>query len=147
MARRKKKINKKQFESLCAIQCTQAEICSVLDVCEDTVLKWCKEEYGMSFSEVFRKKRELGCMSLRRKQMELALSGNATMQIFLGKNLLQQSDNPIHDEVRLKEIELRQREFELKEKLIMKQIQEGKSENDVAQAIREVFGAIGNGDN
>ena len=100
MARPRKKINRKQFESLCAIQCTQAEICSVLDVCEDTLLKWCKETYKMSFSEIYKQKRELGCMSLRRKQMELALSGNATMQIFL------------------KEMELREREFALKEKSI-----------------------------
>ena len=118
MARPRKKISRKQFESLCAIQCTQAEICSVLDVCEDTLLKWCKETYKMSFSEIYKQKRELGCMSLRRKQMELALSGNATMQIFLGKNLLHQSDNPVQDKIRLKEMELREREFALKEKSI-----------------------------
>ena len=142
MARPKKKINKKQFESLCAIQCTQAEICSVLDVCEDTLLKWCKETYKLSFSEIYKQKRELGCMSLRRKQMELALNGNPAMQIFLGKNLLNQSDNPTQDKIRLKELELKEREFELREKLLMRQVEDGVRESDVAQAIRDVFGDV-----
>ena len=142
MVRPKKKINKKQFESLCAIQCTQAEICSVLDVCEDTLLKWCKETYKLSFSEIYKQKRELGCMSLRRKQMELALNGNPAMQIFLGKNLLNQSDNPTQDKIRLKELELKEREFELREKLLMRQVEDGVRESDVAQAIRDVFGDV-----
>ena len=43
MARPKKVINQKQFESLCAIQCTQEEICNVLDVCDETLTRWCKE--------------------------------------------------------------------------------------------------------
>ena len=142
MARPRKKINRKQFESLCAIQCTQAEICSVLDVCEDTLLKWCKETYKLSFSEIYKQKRELGCMSLRRKQMELALNGNPAMQIFLGKNLLNQSDNPTQDKIRLKELELKEREFELREKLLMRQVEDGVRESDVAQAIRDVFGDV-----
>jgi hypothetical protein len=33
-------------------------------------------------------------VSLRRAQLKLALSGNAVMLIWLGKNLLLQSDNP-----------------------------------------------------
>jgi hypothetical protein len=36
--------------------------------------------------------------SLRRAQISLALSGNATMLIFLGKQYLGQSDNPIDTE-------------------------------------------------
>ena len=37
MARPRKKINKKQFESLCAIQCTKEEICDILDISEKTL--------------------------------------------------------------------------------------------------------------
>ena len=81
-------------------------------------------------------------MSLRRKQMELALNGNPAMQIFLGKNLLNQSDNPTQDKIRLKELELKEREFELREKLLMRQVEDGVRESDVAQAIRDVFGDV-----
>ena len=69
------------------------------------------------------------------------------MQIWLGKQILKQSDNAIQDEIRLKELELKQKEFELKEKILMQQLEKGSSDNDVAQAIREVFGAIGKQEN
>lgn len=89
--RPKSVINQKQFEELCHIQCTQEEICAVLDVDDVTLNKWCKENYGKGFSEVFRQKREGGKTSLRRKQWKLA-DTNASMAIFLGKNMLGQTD-------------------------------------------------------
>ena len=140
MARPKKVINQKQFESLCAIQCTEEEICNVLDVSEKTLISWCNEVYGESFSKVFRQKRDLGKTSLRRNQWKLAENGNSTMQIWLGKQILKQSESPIQDEIKLKELELKVKEFELKEKLMMKQLEEGNNSSDVAQALREVFG-------
>ena len=140
MARPRKVINQKQFESLCAIQCTQEEISNVLDVSEKTLISWCNEVYGESFSKVFRQKRDLGKTSLRRNQWKLAENGNSTMQIWLGKQILKQSENPIQDEIKLKELELKVKEFELKEKLMMKQLEEGNNSSDVAQALREVFG-------
>lgn len=91
MARPRKEINRKQFEQLCALQCTEEEIASVLDVCTDTLEKWCKREYKMYFSEVFREKRNLGKVSLRRNQMKLSET-NPTMAIFLGKQYLGQTD-------------------------------------------------------
>ena len=84
-------INQKQFEELCHIQCTQEEIIAVLDVDDKTLTKWCKETYGCSFSEVYRQKKEGGKTSLRRKQWKLA-DTNASMAIFLGKNMLGQTD-------------------------------------------------------
>ena len=140
MARPRKVINQKQFESLCAIQCTEEEICNVLDVSEKTLISWCNEVYGESFSKVFRQKRDLGKTSLRRNQWKLAENGNSTMQIWLGKQILKQSESPIQDEIKLKELELKVKEFELKEKLMMKQLEEGNNSSDVAQALREVFG-------
>ena len=140
MARPRKVINQKQFESLCAIQCTEEEICNVLDVSEKTLISWCNEVYGESFSKVFRQKRDLGKTSLRRNQWKLAENGNSTMQIWLGKQILKQSENPMQDEIKLKELELKVKEFELKEKLIMKQLENEDDKSDVAQALREVFG-------
>ena len=146
MARPKKKISQKQFESLCAIQCTKEEICDVLDVTEKTLNNWCKESYGEGFSLVFSKKRALGKASLRRNQWKLAEKGNSTMQIWLGKQLLKQSESPIQDEIKLKELELKEKEFALREKLLMKQLEEGGSESDLAQAIRDVFGDVAKDD-
>ena len=140
MARPKKVINQKQFESLCAIQCPQEEICNVLDVTDKTLTRWCNEVYDLSFSEVYEQKRDIGRMSLRRNQFKLAEGGNTTMQIWLGKQVLKQSENPIMDNIKLKELELKIKEFELKEKLMLKQLEEGNNHSDVAQALREVFG-------
>lgn len=146
MARPKKKISQKQFESLCAIQCTKEEICDVLDVTEKTLNNWCKETYGEGFSLVFSKKRALGKASLRRNQWKLAEKGNSTMQIWLGKQILKQSESPLQDEIKLKELELKEKEFALREKLLMKQLEEGGSESDLAQAIRDVFGDVAKDD-
>lgn len=93
-------IDQKIFENLCAIQCTEVEICSCFDCCEDTLNKWCKENYkdengkSMTFSEVFAVKRQKGRASLRRAQFQLAEKGNATMLIWLGRNYLGQKDVP-----------------------------------------------------
>ena len=146
MARPKKRISQKQFESLCAIQCTKEEICDVLDVTEKTLNNWCKESYGEGFSLVFSKKRALGKASLRRNQWKLAEKGNSTMQIWLGKQILKQSESPLLDEIKLKELELKEKEFALREKLLMKQLEEGGSESDLAQAIRDVFGDVAKDD-
>lgn len=99
MARPVKNIDKKIFENLCMIQCTEEEMCDVFEVNTDTLNKWCKKNYTdekgkpMCFSEVFRQKRGKGRTSLRRKQWNLA-DKNAAMAIFLGKQYLGQKDIP-----------------------------------------------------
>ena len=90
--RPRKDIDQKQFENLCGLQCTEEEICSWFGVCEDTLNKWCKQTYKMTFSDTFAEKRKTGKISLRRMQWRLA-EKNATMAIFLGKQYLGQRDN------------------------------------------------------
>lgn len=91
MARPRKEIDRKQFEMLCALQCTLLEICDALEVTDKTLDRWCKRTYGERFSEVFAKKRGKGKISLRRMQWQLA-EKNATMAIWLGKQYLDQKD-------------------------------------------------------
>ena len=85
------RIDKKQFENLCGLQCTLLEICDFFDVEDDTLNSWCKKTYGTTFSEVFKLKRGKGQISLRRMQRKLA-EKNAAMAIFLGKQYLGQKD-------------------------------------------------------
>lgn len=96
MARPRKEIDKEQFEKLCAIQCTEKEICEWFDVCEDTLNAWCKRTYKACFSDASRKKREVGKISLRRNQWRLA-ENNVTMAIWLGKQYLGQRDQVASD--------------------------------------------------
>lgn len=91
MARPRKEIDQQQFENLCALQCTEEEICGWFDVCTETLNSWCKRTYKLSFSEIFKQKRGKGKISLRRNQFRLAES-NATMAIWLGKQYLNQRD-------------------------------------------------------
>lgn len=89
--RPKKHIDPKTFENLCALQCTEEEICFFLDVSDKTLSGWCKRTYGGSFSEVYKQKRSVGKMSLRRMQWKLA-EKNPTMAIWLGKQYLGQRE-------------------------------------------------------
>lgn len=90
--RPRKQIDQEQFEKLCSLQCTITEICGYFDCDDMTLNRWCREHYdGRSFSEVFRVKRGLGKISLRRFQFQQAET-NPTMAIWLGKQYLGQSD-------------------------------------------------------
>lgn len=88
-----KEIPKKEFENLCALQCTQQEICDFFQVDHKTLTKWCKRTYKKDYSQVYQERRSAGKISLRRAQFRLA-ERNASMAIFLGKNVLGQSDYP-----------------------------------------------------
>ena len=91
MARPRKEIDQKQFENLCALQCTKDEICSFFELTDKTLENWCKRTYKAGFSEIFRLKRGQGKISLRRAQFQLAQK-NANMAIWLGKQYLGQKD-------------------------------------------------------
>lgn len=92
MASQTKEFDKKQFEALCGMWATQSEICSFFNTTDKTLSKWCIREYGLTYSEVYKKYAEVGNVSLRRAQLKKALEGNTTMLIWLGKQYLNQTD-------------------------------------------------------
>jgi hypothetical protein len=85
-------INWPDFDRLCEVQCTLAEISAHFGVSEDTIERAVKRDHRVSFADYFAEKRKSGFVSLRRRQYELAMAGNATMLIFLGKQYLGQAD-------------------------------------------------------
>lgn len=95
MGRPKIEWTDKQYSSIkymALIHCTQKEMAGVMHVDEDTLNRLIKERYGLSFSEFYEKYSANGNMSLRRAQFKLAEAGNATMQIWLGRQWLGQMD-------------------------------------------------------
>ena len=102
MGRPSIKINQTEFEKLCALQCTEEEIAGFFNCSVDTICNWCKKTYNMTFSDIYKKKSVYGKISLRRNQFKIAQK-NASMAIFLGKNILGQKDN-IADEISFKGI-------------------------------------------
>lgn len=91
MARPRKEIDGDQFEKLCGLQCTLAEIAGWFSCSEDTVERWCKRTYSAGFAETFKTYSQSGKISLRRMQFKIA-EKNAAMAIFLGKQYLGQRD-------------------------------------------------------
>jgi hypothetical protein len=90
--RPRKEIDKEQFESLCALQCTQEEIAGFFHCSDRTISHFCKRTYKKTFEDAFADFSANGKMSLRRYQWKSAQAGNVTMQIWLGKQWLGQTD-------------------------------------------------------
>ena len=80
-----------QFEALCKIQCSKADICAVMDVSEKTLDRLVKEKYRQTFEEMQTHFRAYGRASLLRSQFKLA-ERNPSMAIWLGKHYLDQQD-------------------------------------------------------
>lgn len=93
MGRPQVQIDKNNFESLCAIFCTEEEIADFFDCSVDTISRWCQRTYGTTFADIYKRKSARGKISLRRLQYQSAQAGNVTMQIFLGKLYLDQREN------------------------------------------------------
>lgn len=91
-------IDWEQLDKLCAIHCTKAEIADILGVSEDTIDRRCKEEHECSFAVYYKKHQAHGKASLRRQQFKTAMKGNPTLLVWLGKQMLGQSDAPHEDD-------------------------------------------------
>lgn len=86
----KKIINPREVEKLAAIGMKNSEIAEWFGI-DDSTLSY-------NFKHEITKGKLNLVQSLRRAQISVALSGNPTMLIWLGRNLLAQSDNPINTE-------------------------------------------------
>lgn len=82
--RPRKDVDPALVERLARIDCTTTEIAAVTGCSTDTL--------DRRFADVIRRGRELGKRSLRRKQYDLAMKGNVTLLIWLGKQRLGQAD-------------------------------------------------------
>ena len=91
MGRPKFEIDYALVADLAHIHCTQQEIASILGCAIRTL------QNDAEFMRVYKNGLDGGRMSLRRAQMKKALSGNPTMLIWLGKQLLGQRDTPADD--------------------------------------------------
>ena len=77
---------------LAAIQCTEDEIAFVLKCSVQTLRNHCVRTQSCILGDFLENHRGGGRVSLRRKQFEIAMSGDKTLLIWLGKQYLGQSD-------------------------------------------------------
>ena len=87
---RKKVVFDEDVYKLAALGCNNREIATWFDIDDQTLT--------YNFKDIIAKGREELKHSLRRAMIKNALGGNAALQIFLAKNFLGMSDNPINSE-------------------------------------------------
>ena len=91
MARPKKyNIDTEQVEKLASFGCSNTEIASFFGCSKDLISK--------SYSTNVTKGKEKGKIRLRQMQWKSAENGNVSMQIWLGKQVLGQSENTITED-------------------------------------------------
>jgi hypothetical protein len=82
-----------ELEKLCTLQCTDEELAALFNLTTRTIERRRKRK---SFAEVMARGKAKGRISVRRMQMKLLENGNATMGVWLGKNILGQTDEAHH---------------------------------------------------
>ena len=88
MARPKKyNIETDKIEQLASFGCTNKEIASFFDCSQTTLTR--------NYGDFLTKGREKGKIRLRQMQWKSAEKGNVTMQIWLGKQILGQAEQPM----------------------------------------------------
>ena len=92
VGRPKIEIDFEQLKKLCELHCTRDEICDFLGIEDDTLNARLKEQGYDNFSAFYKKHSGGGKISLRRLQWQAASEGSVPMLIWLGKQMLAQSD-------------------------------------------------------
>ena len=87
------RIDYETLAKLCQIHCTGEECASILEMDYDTLNNNLERDGHIGFTDYFKRKSASGKASLRRKQIAVALDGNPTMLIWMGKQQLDQRDN------------------------------------------------------
>jgi len=90
--RSKVAINWQEVEKLLEAGCKTGEVAGYFGIDSKTLYNRCEQDLNMTFSALKQQKRKKGNSMLRTKQFAKALNGDSTMQIWLGKQRLEQSE-------------------------------------------------------
>ena len=90
-------IDWKMVDKLLESGCIGTDIAGSLGCHPQTFYDRCWKENGVTFTEYASQRRSSGDNLLRAAQMQVALQGNTSMLIWLGKNRLSQKDDPVQD--------------------------------------------------
>jgi hypothetical protein len=92
MARPKAKIEWDRVGQMLEAGCSGVGIAGVLGIDEATLRKRCLKDLKISFSEFSQQKKAKGDDLIRLKQFDLAMKGDKTLLIWLGKQRLEQAE-------------------------------------------------------
>lgn len=94
MARPKANIDWSKVNKYLQAQCESVGIAGLLGISVDTLYNRCKTDNNMDYSVFVAQKKSEGKELLRAKQYQIAMEGDKTMLIWLGKQYLEQKDRP-----------------------------------------------------
>lgn len=86
---RKPELNLEELEKLCNMQATQPEIAAWFKMSLATFERRAQDKGAR---EIMERGYKVGLISLRRKQFQMAVDGDKTMLVWLGKQYLDQRD-------------------------------------------------------
>lgn len=92
-------IDQKIFEGMLEIMCTCEEVAGIFRCSHDAIENYSKRQYGENFGVISKRFGAYGKRSLRRWMFEAAKKGNASIMIWLSKQHLGMTDQPV-DEAR-----------------------------------------------
>lgn len=96
MPRKKIDIDWRKVDRMLEAGCDGTEVAATLGIHEDTLYNACESDNKMGFSAYKAIKRASGDRLLRIKQFEIAMTGDKTMLVWLGKQRLGQSEKNEH---------------------------------------------------
>lgn len=87
------KIDSGELEKLLRLYPTLDDVCDWFDVSERGLQRYIKRHYNSTFDDIRNKMWVKTKTAIKRVQIDKALKGDNTMLIWVGKNMLGQSDN------------------------------------------------------
>lgn len=86
-------LNDKDFDVAIQLPMIKADICLLMGGCsEDTIERYVKKRFKKTFAELQSERRQHFRKNILGKQYEMAMKGNVTLLIWLGKQYLGQKD-------------------------------------------------------
>ncbi len=92
MGRKKISIDWELVDNMLSYHCTGTEVAAIIGMHPNTLYRVCEEVHNISFSDYSTQKKANGKQLLRQKQFDVAMSGDKTMLVWLGKQYLGQAD-------------------------------------------------------
>jgi hypothetical protein len=92
IGRPEKELDWKLLDSILQYGAKCVDCADICEVSEDTIQRKIRQDFGMTFMEYREKKMSKTRIKLLQKQVSMALDGCVPLLIWLGKNMLGQSD-------------------------------------------------------
>ena len=113
MGRPEKHFDWKVLDAILQFKASKRDCAELINISEDTIERRIKKKFQLTFSEYRDRKMAQPRHSIARRQYEIAMAGNATMLIWLGKQWLGQTEKQEIDQTTTAKIVIEQADKDL----------------------------------